>query len=135
MKKHENRNRRRKCAVRKRQRRSISLDHRHTRAADASTELRRKCVVVLKTGHARGELPQLLRRRSQPPPKSSTCSANSEPCKIHGRICHSVTYRQNGDPQNHVSNAFMNLSCQSAATGFSSSTIRELRCFRAPNLR
>src|SRR6202165_3890011 len=66
MMKHENRNRRRKCAVRKRQRRSISLDHRHTRAADAGTELRRNRVVVLKTGHPSSEVPQLLRCRSGP---------------------------------------------------------------------
>src|SRR5713226_5772831 len=45
-----------------------------------------------------------------PAPSSSTCSPNSEPCKIHGRSCRRVTYRQNGDPQNHVSNRFIDFS-------------------------
>src|ERR1700682_4108781 len=42
-----------------------------------------------------------------PAPSSSTCSPSSEPCRIHGRSCRRVTYRQNGDPQNHVSNRFI----------------------------
>src|SRR5260370_11497907 len=45
-----------------------------------------------------------------PAPNSSTCSPSSEPCKIHGRSCRRVTYRQNGDPQNHVSNRFIDSS-------------------------
>src|SRR6266576_3044045 len=66
MMKHENRNRRRKCAVRKRQRRSVPLDHCHTRGRRAGTELGRKRVVVLETSHACRPRPQLLRRRTQP---------------------------------------------------------------------
>jgi len=66
MMKHEDRDCRRKCAIRKRQRRSISLDHRRIAAAHASTELRRRRVVVLKTGHPSSEVPQLLRCRSGP---------------------------------------------------------------------
>src|SRR5258708_12412672 len=42
-----------------------------------------------------------------PAPNSSTCSPSSEPCKIHGRSCRRVTHRQNRDPQNHVSYAFI----------------------------
>src|ERR1700674_2608767 len=45
-----------------------------------------------------------------PAPSSSTCSPSSEPCRIHGRSCRRVTYRQNGDPQNHVSNRFIDSS-------------------------
>src|SRR5260370_23367808 len=42
-----------------------------------------------------------------PAPSSSTCSRNSEPCKIHGKSCRRVTHRQNRDPQNHVSYGFI----------------------------
>src|ERR1700682_1967499 len=45
-----------------------------------------------------------------PAPSSSTCSPRSEPCRIQGRSCRRVTYRQNGDPQNHVSNRFIDSS-------------------------
>src|SRR6266851_10424554 len=45
-----------------------------------------------------------------PAPNSSTCSPSSEPSRIHGRSCRRVTYRQNGDPQNHVSNRFIDSS-------------------------
>src|ERR1700719_3033013 len=45
-----------------------------------------------------------------PAPSSSTCSPSSEPCRIHGRSCRRVTYRQNDDPQNHVSNRFIDSS-------------------------
>src|SRR5260370_15393457 len=64
--KHENRNRRRKCPVRKRQRRSIPLNDRYACATNARTQLRRKLVVVLETGHACRPHPQFLRRRTQP---------------------------------------------------------------------
>src|SRR3989442_1165677 len=47
--KHEDRDSRRECPIRKRQRRSIPLNDRHTCATNAGTELRRKRVVVLKT--------------------------------------------------------------------------------------
>src|SRR6266566_4486124 len=42
-----------------------------------------------------------------PAPNSSTCPPSSEPCKIHGNSCRRVTHRQNRDPQNHVSYAFI----------------------------
>src|SRR6267378_543518 len=45
-----------------------------------------------------------------PAPNSSTCSPSSEPCRIHGRSCRRVTYRQNDDPQNQVSNRFIDSS-------------------------
>src|SRR5258708_478276 len=45
-----------------------------------------------------------------PAPSSSTCSPSSEPCRIQGRSCRRVTYRQNDDPQNHVSNRFIDSS-------------------------
>src|SRR6266446_5095089 len=66
MMEHQDRNRRRKCAVRKRQCRSIPLNYGHPRAADAGTELHRKCVVVLKTRHASRKPSQLLRGGSRP---------------------------------------------------------------------
>src|SRR6267378_4476041 len=37
-------------------------------------------------------------------------SPSSDPCRIHGRSCRRVTYRQKGDPQNHVSNRFIDSS-------------------------
>src|SRR6266849_10121763 len=45
-----------------------------------------------------------------PAPSSNTCSPNSEPCRTHGRSCRRVTYRQSGDPQNQVSNRFIDVS-------------------------
>src|SRR6202030_483632 len=45
-----------------------------------------------------------------PAPSSSTCSPSSDPCRIHGRSCRRVTYRQNDDPQNHVSSRFIDSS-------------------------
>ena len=66
MMKHQDRNRRRKRAIRKRQRPRIALDHCCIRAIHTGAQLCRKCVVVLETRHTRRPQAQLSRRRSRP---------------------------------------------------------------------
>ena len=87
--KHQDRDSRRKCPVRQRQRRSIPLNHRHTHAIDACTELRRKRVVTIKTCNPRGEMPQLLCCCTRP--RAKLKDPSSEPSRIHGRSCRRVT--------------------------------------------
>src|SRR5258708_22873020 len=64
MMKHQDCNRRGKSRVRKWQGRGVALNHRGIRTMHSRAQLRRKCVVVFKTGHAIRGSPQLLRRRA-----------------------------------------------------------------------
>src|SRR6267378_3372689 len=65
--KHQDRNRRGKSPIRKRQGRRIALNHCCIRAIQMRAQLCRKRVVVLETGHASSEAPQLLRRLARRP--------------------------------------------------------------------
>src|SRR6266446_5859981 len=66
--KKENRDGRRKCAIRERKRRRIALNHHSVRTVTPRGELGCKSVVVFETRHTRRETPQLIRRGTQARP-------------------------------------------------------------------